>query len=66
VHASGKITTIAGSGKECKPSTASCGDGGKATHAELARPHGAAITKHGVYIADRNDNRIRFVDIDLP
>jgi hypothetical protein len=28
--------------------------------------HGTAITKHRVYIADRNDNRIRGVDMGLP
>jgi hypothetical protein len=64
VNASGTITTLAGSGVECKPSK--CGDGGPATSAQLARPHGAAITKHHVYIADRNDNRIRRVDVSLP
>jgi hypothetical protein len=66
VNAKGTITTLAGSGKECKPSTAKCGDGGPATKALLARPHGAGITKHHVYIADRNDNRIRRVDVSLP
>jgi hypothetical protein len=66
VNAKGTITTLAGSGKECKPSTAKCGDGGRATSAQLARAHGAAITKRHVYIADRNDNRIRRVDVTLP
>ncbi len=31
-----------------------------------AATHGAAITKHHVYIADRNDNRIHRVDVSLP
>jgi hypothetical protein len=66
VNAHGTINTLAGSGKECKPSTAKCGDGGPATKALLARPHGAAITNNHVYIADRNDNRIRRVDVSLP
>ena len=66
VNAQGSIATLAGTGVECEPSTARCGDGGKATAAELARPHGAAITTHHVYIADRNDNRIRRVGVTLP
>lgn len=66
VNAAGTISTLAGSGKECKPSTAKCGDGGPAVSAQLARPHGAGITKNHVFIADRNDNRIRRVDVSLP
>ena len=57
VNSSGVITTIAGNG-----TAAYGGDGGAATAAELAYPHGVAVDAVGnVYIADYNNNRIRKV-----
>ncbi|RZK21790.1 MAG: hypothetical protein EOO43_10400, partial [Flavobacterium sp.] len=56
VTASGVISTIAGGG-------ASLGDGGQATSAQLNLPTGVAVDRAGnVYIADRNNNRIRKVN----
>ena len=55
VDSSGTITTFAGSGE--------LGDGGPATAARLARPHGVATDSAGnLYIADRDNHRIRKVD----
>jgi uncharacterized protein (TIGR03437 family) len=53
----GLITTVAGSG-----SSAFGGDGGVATAAGLSSPYGVAVDAAGnIYIADRGNNRIRFV-----
>lgn len=58
----GVITTIAGNGKTCSPATASCGDGGLATAAQLGYPTGLAVDGSGdVYIADSRIHRIRRV-----
>jgi hypothetical protein len=60
--ASGMITTIAGNGTACSPSTAACGDGAAATSANLSFPTGVAVDGAGnVYIADSVDHRIRRV-----
>lgn len=57
------ITTVAGDGKKCASSTASCGDGGPAKHALLNLPQGIAVDSAGnIFIADSSDNRIRRVD----
>lgn len=54
---SGIITTFAGTGQE-----GSSGDGGPATMAALALPLGLAVDAAGnIYIADRNNNRVRKV-----
>jgi streptogramin lyase len=48
----GVITTIAGNGSSCSPSTANCGDGGAAASASLT-PGGLAVDSVGnIYIAD--------------
>jgi serine/threonine protein kinase, bacterial len=54
----GNMTTYVGTG-----SSGFNGDGGKATEARLNVPAGLAFDKNGnLYIADRNNNRIRKVD----
>lgn len=54
----GIITTIAGNG-----TAAYSGDGGAATNASLNNPSGLAVDVIGnIFIADRNNNRIRKVD----
>ena len=61
--ASGVVSTVAGNGAACGTSTAACGDGGAATSANLNGPSGVALDTVGnLYIADRNDNRVRRVD----
>jgi hypothetical protein len=60
VSPTGTITTIAGT------TYGLAGDGGPATLARLGRPAGVAVTSRGrLLIADSNNSRIRFVDIDL-
>ena len=57
VSASGIITTVAGSIRGFG------GDGGPATQARLNQPHGVALGPNGsFYIADTQNNRIRYVD----
>ncbi len=66
VDADGRITTVAGTGTQCAPSTDPCGHGGQATAALLAFPTGVAVTQEGgLLIADEFDHRIRLVDSDL-
>jgi len=65
VATTGKITTVAGSGTKCEPSTAKCGDGGKAvaSAAALNLPNAVAVDAAGnIYIADSADHRIRAVN----
>ena len=59
----GIITTVAGDGPS-SPSTGSfSGDSGAATNASLYAPAGVAVDASGnLFIADRNNNRIRKVD----
>ena len=60
---SGVISTVAGSGSNCFPSTSPCGDGGPATTAQLGSPNGVAVDGAGnLYIADAGVHRIRKVD----
>ena len=65
--ATGKIATVVGSGTKCEPSTAKCGDGGKATAANVAAlnlPNAMAVDASGnIYIADSADHRIRAVNM---
>jgi streptogramin lyase len=57
---SGTITTIAGSGPK---SAGLPGDGGEATKAVLARPHGVCVGLDGaIYIGDSNHHRVRRVE----
>ena len=57
VDADGIITTVAGNGD--------IGDGGPATAAQLRTPFGVAVDgASNIYIADRDDNRIRKVGSD--
>jgi sugar lactone lactonase YvrE len=58
VDTAGVITTVAGNG-----SFAFGGDGAPATGAALANPHGLALDRAGnLYIADRQNDRVRKVD----
>lgn len=57
VDATGKITTVAGTG-----SVGFSGEGGPATSAKLDAPKAVALTSSGgLLIADESNNRIRFV-----
>ena len=58
VDTAGVITTFAGTG-----TAGFSGDGGQAASAQLNRPYGVALDGSGnVYIADKDNNRIRKVD----
>ena len=58
VDSTGMITTVAGTGQ-----SGFGGDGGPAVQAQFARPTGVAVDSSGnLYIADRNNHRIRKVD----
>jgi cysteine-rich repeat protein len=60
VSAAGQIATVAGTG-----ATNPSGDGGAATAAKLNYPHGVAVDGAGrLYIAERDNQRIRRVDAD--
>jgi streptogramin lyase len=60
----GTISRIAGNGQPCT-TPSSCGDGGRATDAELDGPTGVAVGSDGtVYIADYFDDEIREVATD--
>ena len=63
VSPAGTITTVAGNGVKCEPSTATCGDGGPALQANFNFPMDVAVDTAGnLFIADAFDNRIRRVD----
>jgi len=60
--ATGYISTVAGTGTGCYPSTAVCGDGGLATNANFTYVRAIAFDSVGNgYIADSSDQRIRKV-----
>ncbi|HSY17616.1 MAG TPA: immunoglobulin domain-containing protein [Candidatus Acidoferrales bacterium] len=60
IDTNGIISTFAGNG-----TATYAGDGGPATNASLSRPQGIAFDAAGnLYIADRNNSRIRRVGID--
>jgi trimeric autotransporter adhesin len=59
VKPNGQVTVVAGNGAFCQHPP-NCGDGGKATDAELGFPSGIAVDGAGnVYVADTQDNEIR-------
>jgi protein gp37 len=59
---SGIITTVAGNGTDCSPSTLPCGDGSAATSAQLSSPAGVFVDlSEDIFIADTFDHRIREV-----
>ncbi len=60
---SGIISTVAGNGSACASSTATCGDGGQGTAAQLNQPNGLTVDANGnLYISDTLDNRIRMIN----
>jgi RHS repeat-associated protein len=61
----GIITTVAGTGQGCSPSTATCGDGGPASQAQIGFPDYIAVGPDGsLYIVSTNGNRVRRVRPD--
>jgi hypothetical protein len=60
----GTITTVAGNGASCAPTTDPCGDGGPATSATFTSAiNGVAQLPDGsVLVADSNGNRVRKID----
>ena len=61
----GTITTVAGNGNPCTPTTDACGDGGPATAAQLNFPTGVDVGPDGcIYIGDQGDYRVRRVGPD--
>jgi hypothetical protein len=62
VSASGVITTVAGSGHQCPNPAGACGDGGRATAAELNAPDRAVPTPDGGFlITEDQGNKVRMV-----
>jgi trimeric autotransporter adhesin len=60
VSTSGVISTVAGNGKSCYPTTSACGDGGIATSASFAYPLNIAFDPSGnLYISDWQGYKIR-------
>ena len=59
----GVINTVAGNGTACSNyTTTGCGNGGRATSAELKNAFGVAVDNHfNLYIADTGDNVVREV-----
>ncbi len=61
----GIISTVAGNGQQCSPTTDPCGDSGPATQARLTFPTGLDVAPDGsLYIADQANHRIRKVSPD--
>jgi len=64
VNTAGILTTTAGNAKLCSDSTTACGDGAKATNAQLNYPIAVSTDSAGnVYIADTGNNKIRVVNV---
>jgi trimeric autotransporter adhesin len=58
----GTISTVAGTGSACSPSTSSCSDGGSPTFADLNTPFAVAPVGAGTFfIADQGNHKIRLV-----
>ena len=58
--AAGSVTTVAGNGQR-----GNGGDGGPATQAALARPHGICVSRDGIVtIGDTENHRVRSVTAD--
>lgn len=63
VSPAGTITRVAGTGVVCT-NAPTCGDGGRATSAQLNYPGGVAIDRAGnLFIADGGDNEVRKVSV---
>ena len=64
VNTSGVMSTPAGTGDFCSPSTANCGDSGPAQGALLGAPTAVTTDSQGnIYFADTGINRIRVVNM---
>src|SRR5579859_7082730 len=64
VNPAGIISTVAGNGTRCEPTTLPCGDGGPASQANFNLPMGVETDAAGnIYIADSFDDRIRVVNM---
>jgi RHS repeat-associated protein len=65
VSPNGIISTVAGTGQPCAPSTAACGDGGPATQAQLNQNQHLAVAPDGtLYVTDGGSHRVRRVGTD--
>jgi sugar lactone lactonase YvrE len=65
IDTSGIITTVAGSGPAGLNQGSFSGDGGPAIEATLQEPYDVAFDRTGkLFIADRDNNRVRMVDLD--
>jgi sugar lactone lactonase YvrE len=64
VDASGKISTIAGTGVKTFATGSNLGDGGPATHATFTLPYGVAVdpATGTVYVADVTGTRVRAIN----
>lgn len=61
----GTITTVAGNGQGCPSPTATCGDGGPATQAQIGFVQFVAVGPNGsFYMVETNSNRVRQVGPD--
>jgi hypothetical protein len=55
------ISTVVGDGTACGAPAGGCGDGGAATSAHLSHPIGVTVHGGDIYIADKDDFRVRKV-----
>ncbi|GAC1578808.1 MAG: hypothetical protein NVS3B24_11670 [Candidatus Dormibacteria bacterium] len=61
----GSMATVAGSYSNYGICSGFSGDGGPATSACFNQPEGVTVTNGGIYISDTNNNRVRFVALNI-